>query len=120
MFKEKYTTTFMILIREYLIACPFALRYAKGITTSASKASIHNTNSRYCVSMPVNKDISTWKIDAIAKKIAVVKIIDIDAVLMTSCLFDSLLKNLKKDVSKPYDKITLNNMMYEKIIDRLP
>jgi len=35
-------------------------------------------------------------------------------------LFDSLLKNLKKDVSKPYDKITLNNMMYEKIIDRLP
>ena len=65
-FSEKYTITFTIFIIEYFIACPFALRYANGITTSASNISIHKTKSRYWASIPVNSEISTLKIDAIA------------------------------------------------------
>ena len=101
MFKEKYTITLIIFIIEYFIAFPFALKYANGITTKASKTNIHKTRVKYWVSIPVNSDISNLKIDARAKNRNDVKIIDIDEVLNTSSLLESLLKNLKKLVSKP-------------------
>ena len=46
-FKEKYTNTLTIFIIEYFIAFPFALKYANGITTKASKTHIHKTRVKY-------------------------------------------------------------------------
>ena len=40
MFNEKYVNTLTIFMNEYLIAEPFNLKYANGITVSASATNI--------------------------------------------------------------------------------